>query len=162
MALPVSFYSQTIADNTKKGNGSPETSNWQVPVTTLTAANYVAKKALIDALAAAVAALVLGNLYISQVTIDRETGTPVPAASPLAQRENKLLLRYHDNTTFQKFQVSIPTFDLMALAGNSEFLVLTGGLGATLKSDFEAIVVSPDNSSNAVTLDSAQFVGRNT
>jgi len=161
MSLPVSFYGETILDNTKKANGSAESANWRVPVTTLTAGNYAAQKALIDALAAAIRDVTLGNLYISEVVIDRESGTPVPASTPLAQRENKLLLRYHDATTFQKFNVSIPTFDLSLLENNSEFLDLTGTEGAALKSAFEAIVKSPANSSNSVVLDSGQFVGRN-
>lgn len=160
MSLPTSFYGQTINDNTLKPSGNPETGNWQVPVTTLTAANYVAKKALIDALAAAVAAIRIGNTAITTVTIERLVSGSGPAASPLAQRENKLLIRYHDITTLQKYQVSIPTFDLTLLAGNSEFLALGAGVGAALKSAFEAIVVAPGDATHSVIMDSAQFVGR--
>jgi hypothetical protein len=162
MALPVSFYTQRINDNTVRANGSPESATWSVPVTTLTAANYAAKKALIDNLAAAVADVVIGRLAGTEIVIDRELISTLPATTTLAQRENKLLCRYHDATTYQKFQVSIPTFDLTDLPANSELLDLGGGEGAALKSAFEAIVVSPDNSANSVILDSAQFVGRNT
>lgn len=162
MSLPVSFYHESIADNTVKPNGAPELGQWEVPIATLTAANLVAKTTLIDALRTAVAAITLGNLAVADTTVLRAAGSGTPAASNLAQRENKLLLRYHDNATFQKYRVSIPTFDLSTLPNHSEFLDLTGGVGADLKTAFEAIVVSPGNSANGVTLDSAQFVGRNT
>jgi len=161
MALPTSFYGQSIYDSTVKGNGQPESSSWSVPVHTLTAANYVAQSALIAALASAVAALLLGNLHQHETVIERILVSDLPAASQLAQRENKLLLRYHDVSTLEKFRVSLPTFDLTQLPLHSEFLDLTAGNGQALKTAFEAIVLSP-NGANAVLLDSAQFVGRNT
>jgi len=161
MALPVSFIAQTLYDNTVKSNGTPESTSWLLPVTTLTAANYVAKKVLIDALVAAIANFTLGSINQNTVTIDRELVSTLPAASALAQRENKLLLRYHDATTFQKFQVSVGTFDLSQLMAHSEFIDLTAGYGLTLKTQFELIVVSPDDETHAVILDSGQFVGRN-
>jgi len=64
-------------------------------------------------------------------------------------------------TTGQKYRVSLPTADLSVLPNNSEFLDLTGGVGLALKDAFEAVVRSPGNGANAVTLDSVQFVGRN-
>jgi hypothetical protein len=164
MSLPVSFYSETIADSTVKGNGSPETTTWEVPVTTLTAANYVAQQALIATLSTAVEAVILGNLAKTTITIDRVLVSGEPAATQLAQRENKLLIRYEDATTHQKFQVSIGTFDLTKLPLHSEFLDIETAStpGNDLKLAFEAIVKSPDNASNAVIMTSAQFVGRNT
>ncbi len=162
MALPVSFYSETINDNTVRPNGQAESATWEVPVTTLTAADYVAKKTLIDALSAAVAAFYIGNLAKTAVTIERVIESVLPASGPLAQRENKLLLRYEDATTHKKFRVSIPTFDLTTLEPFSEEVDLGSGAGDTLKRAFEAIVVSPDDAANAVLLTSANFVGRNT
>lgn len=161
MSLPVSFYSETIADNTVKSNGEPETASFSVPITTLTAANLVAQTTLINALRTAVASVVIGVLNKRETVVERVLGVSGPAGTPLAQRENKLLLRYHDTVLQKKFRTSIPTFDLTLLAGNSEFLDLVAGPGLALKTAFEAIVVSPDNSSNSVVLDSAQFVGRN-
>lgn len=163
MALPVSFSSMTINDNTiNQKTGEPESTNWSVPVTTLTAANYVAKKALIDDLNTAVDSIIIGMIAKKEVVIDRTLVSALPAASTLAQRENKWLLRYVDTVTSQKFRVSIGTADLTELPDNSEFLDLTAGDGLALKTAFDAIVVSPDNSSNAVSLRSVQFVGRNT
>jgi hypothetical protein len=162
MTLPVSFVSQVLLDNTVKANGEPESASYALPVTTLTAANYVAKKALIDVLTVAVGGVTLGNVKKTEVTILRDITAASPPSNIAAQRENKLLIRYHDAITLQKYRASIPTFDLTTLPAHSEFLDLTAGVGQALKDAFEAIVVSPGDSANSVVLDSAQFVGRNT
>lgn len=161
MALPVSFWGQTLNDNTLKSNGEPENASFRVPVVTLTAANLVAQQALHAALAASVAAITMGTVRHTTTLLDETVGTINPAASVLAQRENKFLCRYHDVSTGQKFRVSLPTADLSVLPNNSEFIDLSTGVGATFKTDFEAVVRSPNNAANAVTLDSIQFVGRN-
>lgn len=162
MAKPVSFYGQSIYDSTVKGNGQPESSSWQIAVLTLTAANLVARTALIAALAAAVDAVVIGNLHQSEIVVNRSLISDLPAVTQLAQRENKLLLRYHSGTTLERFRVSLPTFDLSTLPLHSEFLDLTAGVGLALKDAFEDIAVNPNLADDAVILDSAQFVGRNT
>jgi len=162
MAVPVSWYSETIADNTVKSNGKPETGVWQVPVVALSAANVVAQEALLLTLSSAVANFTLGNLIRTQLVFERDEVSSAPAALQAAQRENKLLLRYHGATSNQKFIVSIPTFDLTTLPNHSEFINLTAGDGATLKAAFEAVVRSPNDDSEVVILDSGQFVGRNT
>lgn len=163
MALPQSFYSATIADSTVKGNGQPETTTWEVPVTQLTAANLVAKSALIATLETTVEALILGNVQRTTIIQDRVQVSGLPADTQLAQRENKLLVRYEDGLTHQKYQVSIGTFDLTKLPLHDEFLDIETALGAgnNFKVAFEAIVVSP-GAGNAVIMTSAQFVGRNT
>lgn len=162
MPLPLSFYGATVADNTVKANGQPETSSWQVPITTLTPANVAATEGLAGALLAAIAGICIGSNQNTQLVYNRPILSATPAASQLAQRENKWLARYHDATTFKKFTVSWPCADLTELVSGEEFLVLTSGAGATLKSAFEAVVVSPDDSTHAVVLDSVQFVGRST
>lgn len=161
MPLPLSSYSFTVADNTVKPNGEPETTTMSVPVTTLTPANVAAQITLANNLQTAVAGITLGNFLKSESTYARNLLGVGPAASNLAQRENKWLMRYHDNTTYQKFQVSIGTADLSLLPDGSEFLDLEGTEGAALKTAFEAVVVSPADSTHTVTLDSVQFVGRN-
>lgn len=161
MALPVSFYSETVADNTLKQNGEPETATWAVPIITLTAANLVATNTLITNLQSAINGIILGTDTKIETVSHRQLNTPGPASDPLCQRENKYLIRYHDSTTGQKFRVSIPTADLSKLMTNSEFVDVTATEGLAVKTAFEALVVSPNNSSNTVTLDSIQFVGRN-
>lgn len=161
MALPVSYWGQTLNDNTLKPNGEPESGSFRVPVITLTAANLVAQQALHAALAAAVAGVTLGTVRHTTTLLEETIGTSSPAASTYAQRENKFLCRYHDVTTGQKYRVSLPTADLATLPANSEFLDLTGGVGLALKDAFEAVVRSPADGTHAVELDSVQFVGRN-
>jgi len=162
MALPLSFYSITLADNTLKPSGDPETTVFKVPITTLTPGNVAATATLAGNLSTAIAGLSIGNFIKNELVYARNEVGSGPASSSLSQRENKYLCRYHDDTTNQKFQVSFGTADLTALLPNSEFVDLSTGPGAALKAAFEAVVVSPDNSSNSVVLDSVQFVGRNT
>lgn len=162
MALPLSFFGATVADNTVKGNGEPETSSWQVAITTCTPANVAATETACGNLLTAIQAVGLGSNQNKQLTYARTFLAATPAASQLAQRENKWLARYHDATTFKKYTVSWPCADLTKLASGEEFLDLTADPGLALKTAFEAVVVSPDDSTHAVVLDSVQFVGRNT
>lgn len=162
MALPISWYSQTIADNTVRSNGQPETTSWSVPVAVMTPANAAAQETAMGSLRAAVQGIILGNTFKYEEIYVRSDSGATPAASALAQRENKWLMRYHDAVNGQKFQVSVGTADLTKKMTNSEFVDLSTGAGATLKTAFEAVVVSPNDGSHAVVLDSVQFVGRNT
>jgi len=164
MALPVSFFSQTLADNTVKSNGEPETANWSIAIATLTAANLVAKTALIDALQVAVTPLLMGNVVKDETVVLRNTFTPGPASSSLAQRENKFLVRYHDASNSKKFRVSLPTADLTNLMTHSEFVDIAtpGSNGNLFAIAFQNIAVSPDDDSHTTVVDSIQFVGRNT
>lgn len=161
MAIPVSYFGVTVADNTVKSNGEPESSSWQIPIITLTPADVAATETLCGNLLIAVQNISLGSNLNSNLTYARHILGASPAASTAAQRENKWLCRYHDTTTYKKYTVSLPCADLTKLVSGSEFLVLTGGPGAAFKTAFEALVVPPDNSSNVVALDSVQFVGRN-
>jgi len=84
------------------------------------------------------------------------------AASPTAQRENKMLLRYSDNVTGKGYSVTIPTLDLAnagIVAGSDNINLENPSLGYDMKLAFEAFASSPDG--NSVTLNSARFVGRN-
>jgi len=161
MPLPVSFWGQTLNDNTLKSNGEPESASFRFPVITLTAANLVAQQALHADLAVAINGVSLGVVRHTTTLLEETIGSGNPAASTLAQRENKYLLRMKDVVSGQKFRVSIPVADLSILPNNSEFLDLTAGAGLALKDAVEAVVRSPYDGSHAVSLDSAQFVGRN-
>ncbi len=162
MALPVSFLTLTLNDNTVKANGEPENGSVTVPIITITAGNFTAQAALHAALITAFEGVTIGNPAKTQIVSAREVIDNAPASTPQAQRENKFLCRYHGATLNQKFQASIPTADLDQVGTNSEFVPLGSGAGAALKSAFEAVVVSPDDSAESVVLDSVQFVGRNT
>jgi len=162
MALPVSFWTRTLADNTLKNNGNPETSTFRVAITTLTAANVVAQQALLTDLATDIASITLGQVNKTNLVYEELPGVPGPSSNPLAQRENKWLCRYHDVSNNKKYDVSLPTADLSLLANNSEFLDLSINPGLAFKTSFEAVVKSPYDATHAVVLDSVQFVGRNT
>jgi len=160
MALPVSFWGQTLNDNTLGRNGKPESASFRVPVSTLTAANLVAQQTLMDALAVAVAGISNGVVRHTRILLQETEGSSNRAPSTYDQRENKYLVRYHDTATAQNAIVSIPVADLSILPDGSEFLDLTAGAGLAFVDAFEAVVRSPFDASHAVTVDSIQFVGR--
>lgn len=163
MAKPVSFGQVTIADNTAKSDGRPESASMEVPITTITPANQAATVTAWGNLLTAFAGVTLGRYIKNTLTLARDvTGAQIPATDPLAQRENKWLCRYHDATTFEQFVASLPTADLSLHIANSEFVDLTAGAGLAVKTAWEAVVVSPSDAAHAVVLDSMQFVGRNT
>jgi len=157
-----SFYSQTINDNTINGKGHPETTNFEVAITTLTPANVAAQSTAAGTLRSAIAGITLGEFGKNQLIYERNLGSADPAASQLAQREKKWLVRYHDATTQERFTTSIGTADLTVLPNHSEFIDISTGVGATFKSAFEAFVKSSSDPSHSVVVDSVQYVGRNT
>ena len=161
MALPTSFLSLTLNDNTLKPNGEPESGTIKLPIVTLTAGNLTATLTLISDLINGLEGITIGNPAKSEVVLSRTIISVEPAATAQAQRENKFLLRYHGATNGQKFVASLPTADLDQVMTNSEFVDLSTGAGAALKSAFEALVKSPNDAAEAVVLDSVQFVGRN-
>jgi hypothetical protein len=159
MAVAKSFASWTYFDSTQSDTGKPESASFELPVTTLTAGNVAAQATLVDALTTAIEALVLGNLNKTSLIFEREIISEVPANDQFAQRGIKLLCRYHDAAVpSRKYRCSIPTFDLEKLPLHSEFLDLTAGDGAALKTAFEAVVKSAQDAANAVVLDSAQYI----
>jgi len=163
MAQAVSSYNVTINDNTLTSTGKPEASSVKFDITTLTAGNLSAVELLLVDLVTAIDDIQIGQTAKTAIVLQETIVSDARATSQLAQRENKLMLRYHDDTVpAWKYTRSIPCFDLTTLPDGSEFLDLSTGVGAALKSAFEAVVVSFNDASHSVILDSAQFVGRNT
>lgn len=161
MALPISFYGITVADNTKKANGEPETTSMRLPTADIDETNFDAVVSAASAFKTALDAVIIGNMLQDRITAaENSIGTGI-AGSTLAQRENKWLFRYHDTVTNQKFQASIGTADLTLLPSGSEFLDLSVNPGLALKTAFQNLVKSPADSTRSVILDSIQFVGRN-
>lgn len=156
MPLPVSFFSQSLTDY------SDEKSNWSVPITTLTAANLAAQTTLIDNLKTAVAAITLMDVNKNETVVVRDIHAGVLPTNPLAQRENKWLIRYVSDASQKKFSVEIPGADLSLLstAPQSDFMDSGSAEYAALKTAFEAIVRDPDDASGTVTMGTVQFVGR--
>jgi len=160
MARPASFVTLTYADHGSGKAPNGETSTVQYPVTTIIAGNYATMQTAIAALAVATQALSIGTETLRTTIAARVIQGAGPAASPLAQRENKWLVRYHDGTNNVKYTLELPCADLMLLGSNTEFIPDTATEYTDFKTAFEAIVKSPDDD-NAVVLDSIQFVGRN-
>lgn len=160
MAHAVSRLIQSYADYGSGAHPSGETSHVSVWVRTLTAANLTAQQALHNALFSSLAAVTEGVETKEETIISESVIAAGPASTPQSQREKKWLLRYHDATTGKKYVVSVPCAKLSLLATNSEFMDTTLTEWTNLKTNFEAVVYSPDDS-NLVVLDSAQFVGRN-
>ena len=161
MAVAVSFTQWNYYDSTTNEQGKPEGSQFELAVTTLTAANLAAQTTLIDNLTTAIEALVLGNLNKTNVVLERNIISEVPANDQFAQRGIKLLCRYHDAAVpTRKYTVSIPTFDLALLPLHGEFLDIDTAAtpGNNFKIAFEAIVKSKQDAANAVVLDSCQYV----
>lgn len=155
MALPVSQIQQSYKDYSK------EVSRIALWVTTITAANQTAQVALHDALFTALDAMTLGLQQKQTTILKRALINSTPATSPLAQRENKWLLKYHSSVGSKNFTAELPCADLTLLdPNNTDFVDKTGAEWIALKAAFEAVVVDPDNA-GAVILDDAEFVGRN-
>lgn len=154
-----SWVSQRIADWAPVGQKF-ETSNFRVPVIQINAANHDATLTAVGALLAAMDAIGIGRNQHTSITLQNTDISPLAAATSLAQIENKWLCRYHDDTTLKMYSSEYPCADLTKLTTHPELLDLSTGLGATVKTTFEAVVKASDTG-NAVILDSVQFVGRN-
>lgn len=159
MPLPLSRLNVTMNDHTVV-NGKVENGSFGIYIDTISGANIVNSATQRAAFLTAIEALTIGVLAKTQVILTSEVVSSLPAASPLAQKENVWLCRYHNAVTFEKATFSIPTADLNFVDGNTEFVDLTQGAGLALKTAFEAVAVAPQSDSEGVVLDSVQFVGR--
>ena len=155
MAVPVSRISQSYKDFSK------ETSHIRLFVTTITPGNQAAQVALHTTLFGALDGLTLGLEQKEETVLSQSVVNVTPATNPLAQRENKWLLRYHASVSRKNFVSELPCADLTLLdPNNTDFIDKTNAAWTSLKSAFEAVVVDPDDG-GAVILDDAEFVGRN-
>jgi len=147
-------YTRTMTDY------DAESTVFRVNSTPLSAANFDAQVALNVALGAAIAGMTLGTLQ--RIAYGNEILSPGVNDEPLAQRENKWLIRYHDTTTGDNYTVELGTADLTLLDPNNRGYAEIGDAGAVdaFVTAFEGYVLSP--AGNAVAIDSIQFVGRNT
>jgi len=160
MARPISKASQTLQDYGTPGSGTgAEKSNWAFWMATLTSGNFVAQTGLVSTLLTATLDITLGAQAASNI-LAVSTQSAVVVTEPLAQRENKWLVRYHDSHN-TRFTLEIPTARLALLSTGTEFLnLLDGAEVQAWVTAFEAVAVSPDDPTLPVTVDSIQFVGR--
>jgi len=127
----------------------------------LTAGNFTAQQALAATLAGAIDDLTIGELT-KQVNSIPVVDSPAIPTSPYAQRELKWLVRYQGNVSGKMFSTEIACPDItdnvvintdVADLGSDDWLAFVGA--------FEAYIKSPDDPAEAVTVISANLVGRN-
>jgi len=149
--MPQPSYSLSIRDWDKKIGVS------QINTGLVTALTLPALLTQIGALRTAIDAIVIGVIAKESQTVFDTVLDDATPASAFAQRGNKWLCIYHDNTQFfdppvnaipndqylTKYRVMIPTADNSLLAANNTFLDLTAGAGLAFKTAFEAVAKSP-------------------
>jgi hypothetical protein len=148
-------YSRTLIDY------GDEKTIFRANVAVLTAANFDAQATLRAALGTAIAGICIGNLnQVDYGNVDFQTN--LAPDDPLAQRENKWLVQYVDDTTQQLYRCELGTADLTALDPNDRAHAHIGDADVVdaFVDAFEAYVLSPDG--NSVTIKEITFVGRNT
>jgi len=151
---PIGHYSVTYLDYTKEG------STFEVHIPELTAANFTATGAAVQALGTATNNLSLGNPARSKLTAQSNIISSLPATDINAQVERKWRVSYVDTVTGKPYTLEIPAAKLTAnLAGNSDIADLSSTQWAAWVTAFEAIALSQDG--NAVQVVSAQHVGKN-
>lgn len=135
-----------------------ETSNLSVKIADLTAANFDAKVTAFGSLRTALEGICFPLQYGHFIGNDTVVVEAPQADDAESQREKKWLVRFHDSAG--AYTCTIPCADLSVLdPTNRDFMLIASGPGQTFVTAFEALVVGD---SGAVTVDSVQFVGRNT
>jgi hypothetical protein len=117
------------------------------------------------ALKTALQGITLGTLAKDQWVGDATDISSADAATPIAQRETKLLVTYVGNTSQKKFTLTVPTFDLDGNPpgqgeGDSIALDVSAAMIAFIGA-FEQIARSPDSDTETVTVTRLRHVGRN-
>lgn len=123
----------------------------------MTAASHDAVISAADALRDAILAVTLGANLGVDVLARYQVLTPAQPSDPFAQVNVQWVARYTDNVDGSIHRTRIGTADLdqaTIMDGDAPALDLTGGVGATLKSAFEAFVL---NDGHAVTLNSVYY-----
>ncbi len=142
-----------------------ETSPLKIYVEQLTVANLAAFDTAWATYVAAVVAITLGQHKNNKVLVYDTFISGALPSSEWARRENKLLIRYSGDTSGSKHRTECPAPDMGVLTsetGDGNFIVLAdASVMATFVSEFEALAKSPLDGSEAVSIDSIQYVGRN-
>lgn len=111
---------------------------------------------------AAIEGITLGIVAKEQWVGDNTVLSAESPTNVFAQRELKWLVRYHDDVTQDKAKLEIPTADPTGvMLPASDFADLTVEPMLTFVNWFQGFARHPDNSVNAVVIDSIQLVGRN-
>lgn len=158
---PATVYMRDFAAATGKG----QPCNFGVYGKVVTAANLDARVALFETapsgLVPTVQALTLGLITAWQYAWLHVSDLGNGATSPLAQRENKLLISYQDVTTQKSYRAELPTIDLSKLTFTYKNFVdkAVGTEVIAFVAAFEAFAVAPITG-NDVEITQLEFVGR--
>ena len=124
--------------------------------------NIVSVEVAVNALQAAVQAVILGVIQKDTLSTVGDTSLAVPTL-PTAQRENVWLVSFMDDVNGRPGSVSLPTADISnpaLLNGNSDDADLTDPLWVEFITTMEAIALSV--SGNPITVKRIERRGRNT
>jgi len=156
--LSIHTYTRTYRDY------SGELSGAQVPIPPITAIDIAATLVLIGLFETALDGFTLGQAAKSEIMMDRTIISAANAASAVAQRESKWLVRYHGIVQNKKYTMEIPTADLTltdVLIPGTDLVDLTQTQAAAYVTAFENLAVAPGTDTEAVVVDEIVFVGRN-
>lgn len=124
----------------------------------LTAGNFAAEVAELDAVTDAIDAVILGTPRNKVIQAITEEIAGVLPANPFAQREIKWLVSGND-ANGQPHTMEIPTADLQHLSANTGTMDLTAGVGLALKTALDTAWKT--RTGVAITVNSVTHVGRN-
>lgn len=122
--------------------------------------SIVALEAQLATFLAATQALTLCTVAAERLTAYDNFISRIPPTNPLAQRENKWLITYADNSDHKLGKSELPGADLSKLVVGTDYADLTDTAVAAYVTSFNAFVQS--TRAHAVTIISLKFVGRNT
>lgn len=141
---------------------SDEVSGWSATTELITAVSLPQVLTLLTNLETALAPLVLGTIIKKQQTVFENTFARTLPTDPNAQRERKLLVLYHDNTTGKAFRVTIPCAKYTGyLVAGTDLYDLANTDVAAFVTAFQNAFRSPDDSTHGITVDKIVAVGRN-
>ena len=142
-----------------------EISTLSIPTSDLTAANIDAEYASAITFQTALEAIARG-LLLNRSHLAKSSPQAVGKASDEeAQREEKALVMYYDDTTFERATAEIPCVDMtLQMTGHPGVFYIDGETGheavwTTFVSEFEAFVTGPGG--NAAVIERVIHVGRN-
>lgn len=142
-----------------------EVSTAQFPMSDLTDANIVDEYADALTLQAAVEAVVLGLLTKATYTAKTSPIAVGKSSEELAHRENKALVRYYDDTTFERATMEIPCPDMSLQHPSLPGVFYRNGVSGeeaawgTFVTAFQDFVPGPGG--NASVIQEIVHVGRN-
>ncbi len=141
-----------------------ETSHFNVTTGTIDVASLPAFLVNIGNFKTALAAIIVGTLRHEAVKIyDTLLDATIPG--DLARRELKLLCSYTGDVTGDRFTIEVACPDLAALtmeSGDANYVNLAdAGVAAQFVTDWASFVTSPNDNTEATTLNKMKVVGRN-